>query len=225
MGRDVHRYVDALKGNDWNTGYSPTEAKKTIQEGMLSTVPGTVLHICGYTKVAPARERASSGMAGWPDRPIVCQGYPEPAYVTGSDDFSGTSPNCLWKRSATDGEYYLTTDEGKAKTDTEVRVVATANVAEWNAQGMDGLRKRTKGRAGSLKSGQWVWTDADNLGFKTLYYRPAADEDIRHLHIEAGQRECPVLMDKPYNICRNIKVFLANGGEDHRVTGQNSRFE
>ena len=58
--------------------------------------------------------------------------------------------------------------------------------------------------------GRRTVSDNDKLGFATLYYRPAEGEDIETVHIEAGQREDAIVLEKAHNTCKDVKVYLLN---------------
>ena len=91
-----------------------------------------------------------------------------------------------------------------------MRVLATATKADWEKDGLEGVTERTKGKTGSLNPGEWGLGDNDELGFSTLYYRPEKGDDIKSVHIEAGQREDVIVLEKAHNTCKRAKVYLRN---------------
>jgi len=224
LGKDRYRYVDGEKGDRRNDGYTPSTPKRFVARrycevegkrvhdvsGMEATLPGQTLLVSGYTKTNPLRETIHACYDGTAELPITVMGHPDPLYVTGANDVSETAEGCRWSPSRSGKEYFLTTDDGKAAVETAVRVLAMATKAAWEEDGLDGVAKRAKGSIGRLNPGEWGWGDNDKLGFATLYYRPAEGEDIKTVHIEAGQREDAVVLQKAHNTCKHVKVYLLN---------------
>ena len=224
LGRDLYRYVDGNRGDRKNDGYTLSTPKRFVSRkyfqvdgervrdvsGMEATLPGQTLLVSGYTRTHPLRETIRACYDGTPEFPITVMGYPDPFYVTGSEDVSETAENCKWHPSQAGEEHFLTTDAGKVKLDNAVRVLATATKADWEKDGLDGVTERTKGKTGNLSPGEWGLGDNDELGLSTLYYRPAKGEDIKTVHIEAGQRENVIVLEKAHNTCKRAKVYLHN---------------
>ena len=204
-------YIDFINGDDRNDGLSSTQGeyatgpRKTLTSpypGWSGTtrstfyiVSGQTVQISGYTATNPYRATGeNNGLTfdtnGTANDRITWQGSPL-LYIVGSEDFSEDTIGA-WN------------DEGNGEYSTsaliEVKVVGTCSSTDWLSSGVEGLVKRVEGTAGSLNPGEWDWI------LDKLYYRPAADETISTIHIEASQRSYGVSLDMSYHTINDFKV-------------------
>lgn len=145
------------------------------------------------------------------------------ACVTNTINATHNAAGYEWVAAATEGEYYLkmTGVSSSPFTSTasgmEPSFIAHCTPEVWTAQGIYGLTvidAADKGTVGALAAGEYGWSTSP---FNTIYYKPAADEDITTVHIEipfglitGSASDHAIRLTKDYYHFHHIDVHLGH---------------